>query len=241
MKNREFLKANFKSELASVETDQQKGVERPQKQKEVSVGSKTIKLPSITDIKVGERSIKDCLLDRRSHRKFEEKSLNLQELSFLLWATQGVSGKSENLRTSPSAGARHPFETYLEVHNVEGLSSGLYRYLPLDHELVCLKERQASTELIKYCLNQPFAGECAVTFIWSVIPYRTEWRYSVASHKHIALDAGHLGQNLYLACEAIDSGTCAIGAYDQEAMDKFIEVDGNEEFVIYVSPVGKIR
>ncbi|WP_350343465.1 SagB/ThcOx family dehydrogenase [Proteinivorax tanatarense] len=241
MENREFLKANFRNELAKIETDQQKGMERPVKQKPVKEGEEVIDLPSIEDIDIGEKSIKKCLAGRRSHRKFLDKKLSLKELSFLLWSTQGISGKNENLRTSPSAGARHPFETYIEVHNVEQLTPGLYRYLPMDHKLVVLKNRSKSNELVECCLNQPFAGDCAATFIWSVIPYRTEWRYSVASHKPIALDAGHLCQNLYLACEAIDSGTCAIGAYDQQAIDKFIGVDGNEEFVIYISPVGKVK
>ncbi len=59
--------------------------------------------------------------------------------------------------------------------------------------------------------------------------------------KMIALDAGHLCQNLYLASEAIGAGTCAIGAYDQDKMDAILDVDGKEEFVIYAAPVGKIK
>jgi SagB-type dehydrogenase family enzyme len=81
--------------------------------------------------------------------------------------------------------------------------------------------------------------DSAVTFIWTVIPYRTEWRYSILSPKIIAQDSGHVCQNLYLACEAIGAGTCAIGAYDQDKMDRAIRVDGKEEFAIYVAPVGK--
>ena len=62
----------------------------------------------------------------------------------------------------------------------------------------------------------------------------------MASYKVIAIDAGHVYQNLYLACEAIGAGTCAIAAYDQEAMDAFLRVDGKEEFTVYVAPVGKV-
>jgi SagB-type dehydrogenase family enzyme len=58
------------------------------------------------------------------------------------------------------------------------------------------------------------------------------------AHKVMLLDAGHLCQNLYLACEAIGLGTCAIGAYDQNKIDTFINVDGEDEFVVYLSPVG---
>jgi len=67
-----------------------------------------------------------------------------------------------------------------------------------------------------------------------------EWRYGLAAHKVIALDAGHVCQNLYLACEAIGTGTCAIAAYDQEELDEFLGLDGENEFAIYLAPVGKI-
>ena len=80
----------------------------------------------------------------------------------------------------------------------------------------------------------------AVYFIWTAIPYRTEWRYSSASAKLVALDAGHLCQNLYLACEAVSCGTCGIGAYDQKKCDSFVKADGKDEFVVYLAPVGKV-
>jgi len=66
-----------------------------------------------------------------------------------------------------------------------------------------------------------------------------EWRYDLAAHKVIAIDAGHVCQNLYLACQSIDAGTCAIAAYNQSACDQLLGVDGEEEFTIYLAPVGK--
>jgi nitroreductase len=67
-----------------------------------------------------------------------------------------------------------------------------------------------------------------------------EWRYDIAAHKVIALDAGHVCQNLYLACEAIGAGTCGIAAYHQELMDALIRVDGHDEFTVYLAAVGKV-
>jgi SagB-type dehydrogenase family enzyme len=89
-------------------------------------------------------------------------------------------------------------------------------------------------------LGQTFAGSAAATFAWTAIPYRMEWRYGLAAHKVIALDAGHVCQNMYLACEAIDAGTCAIAAYHQALMDELLGVDGKDEFTIYLAPVGKV-
>ncbi len=59
----------------------------------------------------------------------------------------------------------------------------------------------------------------------------------------IAIDAGHLCQNLYLAAESIGAGTCGIGAYDHGKMDMLLAhygVDGENEFTVYVAPVGRI-
>jgi SagB-type dehydrogenase family enzyme len=67
-----------------------------------------------------------------------------------------------------------------------------------------------------------------------------EWRYSLAAHRVILIDAGHVCQNLYLACEAIGAGTCAVAAYDQEQLDNLLNVDGLDEFAVYLAPVGKI-
>ncbi len=72
------------------------------------------------------------------------------------------------------------------------------------------------------------------------MPYRAEWRYNIASHKAMLLDAGHICQNLYLACESIEAGTCAIAAYDQEKVDALLGLDGENEFSVYLSPAGKV-
>jgi len=89
------------------------------------------------------------------------------------------------------------------------------------------------------CFGQGFIATAAVTFFWTAIPGRMEWRYDLAAHKVIAIDAGHVGQNLYLAFQSIGAGCCAIAAYDQEACDELLGVDGDEEFTIYLVPVGK--
>jgi SagB-type dehydrogenase family enzyme len=162
----------------------------------------------------------------------------------LLWATQGVkkvvTNKKRLQRTVPSGGARHPFETYLLVNNVEGLEKGLYRYLGIEHQLCLISADPGLAKQIHKGSNDQFILESAVTFIWTAIPYRTEWRYTRVSAKLIAQDSGHLCQNLYIACEAVGLGTCAIGAYNQKAMDAAIGVDGQDEFVVYMAPVGRV-
>jgi SagB-type dehydrogenase family enzyme len=153
----------------------------------------------------------------------------------------GDQGVRRRFRTVPSGGARHPFETYLVIRRVEGLEPGLCRYLPLEHKLYFLgplAERQALLDAAWD--GRRMLEQSAVVFLWTALPYRTEWRYTIVAHKIIAQDSGHLCQNLYLACEAIGAGTCAVGAYTQAAVDALLGVDGEEEFVIYMAPVGTV-
>jgi SagB-type dehydrogenase family enzyme len=146
------------------------------------------------------------------------------------------------LRVVPSGGARQPFETYLVVNRVNGLRPGVFRFLPIEHKLLPLREDVSGLpqSVTDACFGQDFIGKSAVVFVWAAIPYRTEWRYSIISYKDILIEAGHICQNLYLACEEIGAGTCAIAAYDQRAVDGLIGVDGTDEMAVYLAPVGKI-
>ncbi len=243
---RDFLKGFWWDERDKTGTDLKKGLKAPPAQKPHPGDAPLIDLVPHEELDIGDVSVKEAIRRRKSHRRFTGGSLSREELSYLLWATQGIHENvgpgSGSRRTVPSAGARHPFETYLLLNRVDGLDAGLYRYLSREHKLLFMhSDPGLPGKVSEGCRDQQFVGKAAAVFIWTVIPYRSEWRYSVVAPKMIALDAGHLCENLYLAVEAIQAGTCAIGAYNQEKMDALLGVDGREEFVIYAAPVGKIR
>lgn len=246
---RNFLKVDILEQWDDIKTDQDTGVTLPPMVKPFPEDADLVDLVKPEDLSIGHVDFLTMINQRQSRRKYTSKSLTLEELSYLLWATQGVKEVTPaykrtgfaTMRTVPSAGARHAFETYLSIHRVEGLAVGLYRYLPIEHKLLFIRDdKELAENLIEASYDQPFIKRSAVCFIWTVIPYRMEWRYHIFSHKNIALDAGHVCQNLYLAAESIGAGTCAIGAYHQKKIDALIEVDGEDEFVIYLAPVGKI-
>ena len=242
---RSFLKSERWDEWGRSETDQKRKVPYPPLQKPAPEGAHFFDLVAPEALTLGQMPLIEAIRHRRSRRKFTAEPLSLEELSFLLWATQGVtqvlSNNKATMRTVPSGGARHPFETYLSVNHVTGFEPGLYRYLALDHKLCQIRlDPGLAAKVGDACNNQAFVGQCAVTFMWTAIPYRTEWRYTFLSHKIIAQDAGHMCQNLYLACESIGAGTCGIGAYDQVKLDAVLGVDGREEFAVYAAPVGKV-
>ena len=242
---RYFLKDTVRLSIDFSRTDQHRGVPPPPIEKAYAPDAQRIDLVRPGQWKsVPKVDLETAIGRRESHRSFLRQGLGLEELSFLLWATQGIRqvvGEGTALRTVPSAGARHALETYLAVLDVEGLQPAFYRYLPREHQLLLeFREEKAGARLVEATLGQAFVARAAVTFLWTAVPYRLEWRYDLAAHKVIALDAGHVCQNLYLACEAIGAGCCAVAAYHQELLDRLLRVDGRDEFVIYLAPVGKI-
>lgn len=244
---RKFIKAHDFNELpleGEFEPHQKKGTPHPPLQKPYSDNGILISLISPEEFTIDDFSLIKAIGNRQSRRKFREDFLTLEELSFLLWATQGVRevSKISTKRMVPSGRARQGFETYLLINRVKGLSMGIYRYLPIEHKLLLIsKEDHTLPErIIESCFNQKFIGNSAVVFVWAAYPYRMEWSFSVRAHKDILIEAGHICQNLYLACEAINCGTCAIGLYDQNLMDNLIGVDGENEFTAYLAPVGRI-
>jgi SagB-type dehydrogenase family enzyme len=226
----------------SYSSDQRNGKPQPPLEKPVPE-SDLITLPHYSKAILVDKDITSLILNRKSRRLFSDEEIAPEALSYILWATQGIKKIMPNnyatLRTVPSAGARHPFETYLYVRRVTGIAQGIYRYVSSKHSLCLVETGDYSTSLSEACFDQDFVGKSAVTFVWSVIPYRTEWRYNLNSYKPILLDAGHVCQNLYLACEALGLGTCAIGAYSNSKVNSIFQLDGTEEFAIYISPVGR--
>ena len=245
---RRFLSADDWNKFSQPDfhTDQRAGIPAPPVEKPYPENSSLIELVWPDQFSVGNMPVREAIGSRVSRRKYSPDALTLEELSFLLWATQGLRrivndrGRPvRSFRNVPSGGGRHALETYLIVNRVDDVPAGLYRYLPIEHKLLPeAAQPDLPGRISRACSDQSFIGESAVVFAWTTIPYRAEWRYSIVAHKLIALDAGHVCQNLYLAAEAIGAGTCAIAAYDQKAVDEVIGVDGEDEFVIYLAPVG---
>lgn len=245
---RKYLKNPSEEVFANAEeSDQRKGIPAPPLEKAIPEGATLIPLIPRDKISLGAMPIIQAIGNRKSHRAYTDEALTLEELSYLLWSTQGIREihpkRIHAFRTVPSGGCRHPHETYLRINNVNGVPAGLWRYSALEQALVSVWDEQPadSPNLTDICFGQQFVGKAAVTFIWTAIPYRTVWRYGPDSLKDILMTSGHICQNLYLACESIGAGTCAILAYNQELLDPFLCVDGEDEISLYVSPVGKVK
>jgi len=228
-----------------VKVNKEKGIENPPLQIEPPEGAALLDLPDPADIKLGDMSLRTAIDMRRSHRKYTDQPFTVEELSFLLWCTQGVKQVTERpstLRTVPSAGARHPFETYLVVNRVQGLEPGLYRFLAIGHKLVQVSVAPDLAERIvdAYLPQTKYLAEShAVTFIWVADAYRMTWRYGERGYRYIYIEAGHICQNLHLAAESLEAGIVAVGAVAEEKLNDILGLDGEELFVAYMATAGK--
>ena len=223
-------------------TDQQKGAKQPPLEKPYdNAGIINLKKPE----EKGENDVNLLRLinQRTSVRAYENKGITQEELSYLLWCTQGIKSIREGkaaFRTVPSAGARHAFETYLLINKVEGIKQGLYRYIASKHAVVPVDLQEDTPEgLLAACLGQGMVTMGAVTFFWAADIFRMTYRYGERGYRYIHLDAGHVCQNLYLAAEKLGCGACAIAAFDDDAVNDALGLDGKNEFVVYIAALGR--
>jgi len=198
--------------------------------------AQTVKLPPPNTI--GKMSVEEAISSRRSHRDFSERALTIQEISQLLWCCQGITDTVRGLRAAPSAGATYPFETYIIVGNVKDIPPGLYRYIIKSHSLEQVRAGDLRKDLMTACLGQDFIGEAPATIVLAYILERTSRRYGERANRYIAMEAGHIGENLHLQCEAIGLGTVMVGAFKDSEVKKVLSI--NEE-PLYIMPIGESR
>ena len=201
------------------------------------VDSEKIALPTDWDV---DKGLREILQHRRSHRRFGKSVLSAKDLSLLLWASQGISGRAGNylLRTAPSAGALYPVETYLSVQNVETVDAGLFHFQPTEFCLEKMSAEFSGNKVAKAALGQSFLAKAGVVFIWSAIIRRNFSKYGHRGMRYIFMDAGHICQNLLLAAEVLGLGACPVAAFYDDEMNKLLGLDGAEESVIYLAAVG---
>jgi SagB-type dehydrogenase family enzyme len=186
------------------------------------------------------------LLARRTHRAFSSDPLPFESLAQLLFYTWGVTGYLRipvlgqlPLKTSPSAGARHPIEVYVLALRVEGLPRGLYHYAPDHHCLEKLGSSGSPEIAAEYCADQAWIGKAAALFIMTAVFPRSMWKYRFArAYRTVLLDAGHLCQTFCLVATQLGLAPFCTAALRDSRIEKDLGVDGTAESVIYVAGAG---
>jgi len=189
-------------------------------------------------------SVEETLAYRRSVRSFRNEPIKIEQLSQLLWATYGVTLPRRGFKTAPSAGATYPLEVYVvvkprgvEAGQGEYVAPGSYKYSWRKHSLLLVKEGDLSRDLMRACLDQSWVGAAPVNIVLAAVFERTTRYYGERGVRYVYLDAGHVGQNIYLEATALGLGTVAIGAFIDEEVKRVVGMAEDEE-PVYVFPVG---
>jgi SagB-type dehydrogenase family enzyme len=198
-----------------------------------------ITLPRIA-WQLSEARIQPLLQQRRSLRRYSAEPLEILDLAFLLWACQGVTAQvgKQSLRTSPSAGALYPIETYLSIQNVVDLNPGLYHFDPQSFQLECIDKGFQPNKFASACLDQSFVSSASFCFIWTAVAGRSVYKYGERGMRYVFLDAAHICQNVLLGAEAIRCGACPVAAFYDDELCTLLGIDGVEEIPVYAASVG---
>ncbi len=187
----------------------------------------------------GEMAVEEAIRKRRSIRDFSRDSLALADISQLLWAAQGTTGK-RSFRAAPSAGALYPLELYVVVGHVDGLSPGVYRYRQAKHDLVLVASGDRRKQLAKAALGQDWVRRAPAVLVLTGVYRRTLVKYGQRGRRYVHMEVGHAAQNVYLQATARDLATVMVGAFDDDEVQEVLELPDDHE-PLGLMPVGQRR
>lgn len=187
------------------------------------------------------------LRKRRSTRELSGKPITFDDLSKLIYYAWGRISfyKTHEFgellhKTSPSAGARHPIETYAIVNGVNGLERGIYHYSVRDHSLELLKTGDFRERCVALTAGHSWTRNASVLFVMTALVARTAWKYRVPrAYRAFLLDAGHLSQTFLLSATALGLGAFCIGVVSDKLIEEELNLDGISETAIFVVGVGQ--
>jgi SagB-type dehydrogenase family enzyme len=189
---------------------------------------------------IGFMSVEEAIAKRRSIRDYSKAPLTFQELSQLLWAAQGVTDLKTGFRAAPSAGATYPLEVYVVIgsEGVSGLEAGIYHYNPLTNELKLIVKGDFRNDLALAALEQRWVKTAPVNIVLAAVYERTTRIYGDRGVRYVHMEAGHVGENIYLQATALGLGTVVVGAFSDELVQKVLNLP-KEQKPLYIIPVGR--
>lgn len=245
MKNigKEFIKGTQYPDYSTV--DLLLRVPEPPHELPVGEGQTIIRLPSPKRFKVKDVPVRTVIENWEPVGFFSRSSINLKELSYLLWCTQGFRknvAATFQLRNVPSSGSRYPLETYFVASDVEGLETGLYRYLPESHSIVAERlDSNLTLEMSTASLNFKIMTRAAVTFIWVAVPYRSTWALGNRGYRSVLIEAGHTCQNLVLAAANLGYDVYPTDMFHDQLISTLAGLDPETQWPVYLAAVGKVE
>ena len=188
----------------------------------------------------GEMPVEMAIKARRSVRTFADKPLTLSQISQILLSAYGITQRrgDEDHRAVPSAGAMYPLDIYLLAHHVDSLAPGLYHFQVFDSTLELVREGDFSEAIHEAANDQQTVGSSPATLIITATYGRITPRYGDRGHQYAHMEVGSVCQNVYLQAISLGLGTCAVGAFDDDAVVRLLEIGRRREVPMLVMPIG---
>ena len=186
-------------------------------------------------------SLEEAIARRRSVREFAQRPLTQEELSRLLHYSMGITDRRDPtlaFRAVPSSGALYPIELYAIIFDVEGVVPGAYHYDVRGHHLNLIRAGDFREQVFHAAVAQEMLLHCSLALVFTGLHARVQWKYVDRAYRYVMLEAGHLGQNVYLAATALGLGPCGIGAFFDDDLNRLVGVDGVDEVTVYLMSVG---
>lgn len=179
----------------------------------------------------GTVSVEEAIQKRRSVRSYSRKDVSPEDISQLLWACQGITDERGGYRSSPSAGALYPLEIYLAK------ADGLFHYIPKDHKLEIISDKDPRPELADAAYRQHYAAEAGIDIIIAAVYGRVTSKYADRGTRYTDMEAGHAAQNVFLQASALGLWSVPIGAFDDSAVARILKLPRDSK-PLYILPVG---
>jgi SagB-type dehydrogenase family enzyme len=170
------------------------------------------------------------LAARRTRREVRSDPLDRDALSFLLWAAHGITSE-DGRHTAPSAGFTDP--TTITAVTADWMA----RYRPAPHDLEVVAGGDLRPEFARVSGRQSMLDHAPLTLAVSALVERTARKYGARADRYVALEAGHIAQNVLLAAEALGLAACPVGSFDDEALQGLLRL-GPGDVPLYLLPVG---
>lgn len=176
-----------------------------------------------------------AISSRRSRRAYSEKPVTLSEISQMLWVGQGISDPSGK-RTVPSARESYSMTLFVVIKSAQGLEPGVYEYLPKTHSLGKVATLDVPAAMVAAGV-QPGAQQAPVVFLVASSFGKYQQVTKSPNVNATYMEAGHIGQNMYLEAESLGMATVAMAGFDGAKVGKALQIDPAES-ILYLFPFG---
>ena len=184
-------------------------------------------------------SLEKTINERRTIRSFLSGQLTLEQFSQILWAAYGITEEKGYKRAAASGGACYPMDMYAVVgeNGVMGTEAGVYHYEPEGHTVSLLFEGDFREALARASLGQMWMARPPLNLVITAEYARITGRYGDRGVRYAMIEAGHIGQNIFLQAEAMGLGAGIVGAFHDEDVISVIGLPRAHEPLL-IMPVG---